>query len=156
MFFALMSEHADAAAVQETGAELFGGDGPWHPLTGEDTSCQRNELVELWVGLARIPAFRDNLIGCLKNTTKIGTLTIVNQGVDIKAKTFNSGRGIPPGAESVAAMGTVFPLRVCDLAADGMGKGLGEAGLTFELFREPAKRDKQIATVIEPLAKAAD
>ena len=154
--FPLMSEHAEAEAVQQAGAELFGPEGPWDPLIGADTSYRQNELVEQWAGLAKIPAFRDNLIACLKDTTKSGTLTIVDRGVNIKAKTFSGGRGIPEGAKSVAPKGTIFSLRVCDLAADEMGKGLREAGLTFELFREPAIRDKQIATVIEHLAKVAD
>jgi hypothetical protein len=144
----LMRHPADPA-VKRASVALFGTPGsPWASLTRGRPSNFWG-LVELAeTDLVRVPAFRDLVVRSLADKSTIGTVKIQSGGgVSV---TLASGGSMGTGADDKdppPPVGTVFPLRACDMVAWEVARR--DKAPTFRIYWPQARRDAALPEVVK-------
>lgn len=143
-FFKLMADLPDTQYNRYAAEKMFGPDGIWKSLA--KTSPRSMDIIDFWHGLAKFPAFRENLLACLNDSTECGTIEIINpHAISFKTDTMSGSKNVTKNVEDMPPIGTILPLRVCDLAANQMNEGLRKAGAPeFELACTAERRDRQL------------
>jgi hypothetical protein len=144
-WFAPMMAHPTAPPIVTAANALFRAPSPWVPFVSDGASYTLADILKL--DLFKLAAFRAHVAAELGDKKKIGTITIKENGVELKTSSYTSSQSMDDKDPLKPAEGTTMELRVCDEYAAHVTASQSPNVPAFRIYWPQAERDRAIAQI---------